>query len=176
TGGPGALVEVLSALPASPPAPVVVLLHIDAAFAVPFADWLTTASGRTVTVARHGEPLQAGRILFAPPDRHLTVAGRRVTLVTSPPRHHCRPSIDVLFESVAAEYGDAAVAAVLTGMGRDGAAGLLDIRRAGGRTIAQDEATSVIWGMPREAIALGGAESVLPLDQIGPAIARLVTP
>jgi two-component system chemotaxis response regulator CheB len=94
-------------------------------------------------------------------------------LTRDPERHSCRPSVDVLFESLAREYGSSALGCLLTGMGRDGAAGLLDIRRAGGLTIAQDEATSVVYGMPREAMLVGAVERVLPLPDIGPALAML---
>jgi two-component system chemotaxis response regulator CheB len=112
---------------------------------------------------------------MAPPGFHLTVRGGRLRMTKDPERHSCRPSIDVLFESLALEYGASTVACLLTGMGRDGAAGLLEIKRAGGHTIAQDEATSVVYGMPREAVMLGAADRVLPLVEIGPAIAQLVT-
>ena len=94
-------------------------------------------------------------------------------LTGDPERHSCRPSVDVLFESVAREYASGAAACLLTGMGRDGASGLLEVRRAGGFTIAQDEATSVVYGMPREAVLLGAAERVLPVDEIGPVLAAL---
>ena len=97
----------------------------------------------------------------------------RLWLTDDPERHSCRPSVDVLFESVALELGDQAAACILTGMGKDGAAGLLAIRQAGGTTLAQDEATSVVFGMPREAILLGAAGRVLPLDQIAPALTAL---
>ena len=117
--------------------------------------------------------MRAGEVIMAPPDVHLSTRGGRVRLTADPERHSCRPSVDVLFESIASEYGTAAVACLLTGMGRDGAAGLLQVRRAGGVTIAQDEATSVVYGMPREAVLLGAAESVLPLSDIGPALTAL---
>ena len=93
-----------------------------------------------------------------------------------PERHFCRPSVDVLFESIAREFGSSSAACLLTGMGRDGATGLLDIRRAGGLTIAQDEGTSVVYGMPREAVLLGAADHILPLGEIGPALAALAVP
>jgi two-component system chemotaxis response regulator CheB len=115
-----------------------------------------------------------GQVIMAPPGRHLSVAGGRLHLSADPPRHSCRPSVDVLFESLAVERGAEVVACLLTGMGRDGAAGLLAIRRAGGFTLAQDEATSVIYGMPREAVLLDAAQVVLPLDEIGPQIAKLL--
>ena len=113
---------------------------------------------------------------MAPRGRHLVVRDGRLRLTADPERHSCRPSVDVLFESVAAEYGASAAACLLTGMGRDGARGLLAIRRAGGVTIAQDEATSVVYGMPREAVLLGAAQQVLPLGEIGPASPRLTAP
>ena len=113
---------------------------------------------------------------MASPGRHLVVEGGRLRVHAGPERHACRPSVDVLFESVAREYGPAGAAVLLTGMGRDGAAGLLAVRQAGGRTIAQDEATSVVFGMPGEAVRLGAAERVLPLDRIGPAILHLSRP
>ena len=172
TGGPGALAEVIAAIPARESPPIVVVLHIGPAFAVAFADWLGSQTNRRVRVAQDRDPLEG--VICAPPDRHLVVEEGRVRLVDAPPRHHCLPSVDVLFESVAQAYADRAAAALLTGMGRDGASGLLAIRGAGGATIAQDEATSVVYGMPREAVACGAAEQVLPLAEIGPALARLV--
>ena len=116
-----------------------------------------------------------GRVVMAPPDVHLVVRNGRLRLTRDPERHSCRPAIDILFESLASEYGAAAAACLLTGMGRDGASGLLDIRRAGGLTIAQDEMTSVVYGMPREAVLVGGAQRVLPLAEIGTAIAALAS-
>jgi two-component system chemotaxis response regulator CheB len=110
---------------------------------------------------------------MAPPDSHLVLCQGKLRLTQDPERHSCRPSIDVLFESFAQELGAGGAGCLLTGMGRDGAAGLLAIRRAGGRTIAQDEATSVVFGMPREAILLGAAEQVLPLHQIAPRLGVL---
>jgi two-component system chemotaxis response regulator CheB len=110
---------------------------------------------------------------MAPPDRHLLVQDGRFRLTSDPERHSCRPSVDVLFESVAREYGPSTIACLLTGMGRDGAAGLLAIRQSGGSTMAQDEATSVVYGMPREAALLGAAERILPLDGIAPTLVRL---
>jgi len=110
---------------------------------------------------------------MAVPGRHLIVRQRRLRLTDDPERHSCRPSVDVLFESVAREVGGQAAGCLLTGMGRDGAEGLRAIREAGGPTIAQDEATSVVFGMPREAVRLGAAERVLPLPQIAPALTAL---
>jgi two-component system chemotaxis response regulator CheB len=170
TGGPPALAQVIEALP--PDLPIVVILHIGDQFAVAFTDWLSTRIGRPVKLAADGLPLDNG-VWFAPPNHHLLVHNRAFKLSSAPPRHSCQPSIDVLFESIAVSHGDRAVAALLTGMGRDGATGLLAIRKAGGQTIAQDQTTSVIYGMPREAALLGAALHVLPLDQIGPFIHKL---
>jgi two-component system chemotaxis response regulator CheB len=175
TGGPGAIVDILRALPNSFRLPILLVLHIGEPFGQAFAEWLDGQTGRPVAFAVDGEPLSgaSGRVIMAPPSRHLVVRADRLHLTRDPERHSCRPSVDVLFESVARELGAGAAACLLTGMGRDGAAGLSDIRRAGGTTIAQDEATSVVFGMPREAILLGAAERVLPLDAIAPALAAL---
>jgi two-component system chemotaxis response regulator CheB len=173
TGGPAALVDVFAAIPASFSLPILIVLHIGAAFAAGFAEWLGGQASRRITCATDGDPLAPGTVLFAPPDRHLIVRDGRVRLVSEPPRNHCKPSVDVLFESLALDYGSRAAGCLLTGMGRDGATGLLAMRRAGSFTIAQDEATSVVYGMPREAVACGAAERVLPLHEIGRMIASL---
>jgi two-component system chemotaxis response regulator CheB len=170
TGGPSAILEVLAGLPKSFPIAIIVVLHVDPAFAVSFTDWLSTRSGRTVRIAEEGAIPQAGQVMFAPPHKHLTLVAGRARLVDSAPRHHCRPSIDVLFESLAADRGASTLAVLLTGMGRDGALGMLAIRRAGGHTIAQDEQTSIVYGMPREAALIGAADRVLALPEIGFAI------
>ena len=178
TGGPAAALEVFRALPPDLPVAVLFVLHINAQFAHAFADWLATQTPWPARFPSDGEPLAAavGSIIFAPPDRHLLLRNGCLVLSDAPERHSCRPSIDVLFESIATEAGPSAAAALLTGMGRDGASGLLSIRRAGGQTIAQDEATSVVYGMPREAAANGAAARILPLNEIGPALARIVRP
>ena len=170
TGGPAAIVEVLRALPANPPVPVLFVLHINEPFGSAFADWLDRQTQVRVALATDGELLTPGRVLMAPPDRHMIVDNRRIRLTREAERHSCRPSIDVLFESVARVYGPRVIGCLLTGMGRDGAKGLREMRDAGGFTIAQDEASSVVFGMPREAIALGGAERVLALPDIGSAL------
>jgi two-component system chemotaxis response regulator CheB len=175
TGGPGALVHVLRALPSSYAIPVLLVLHIGEPFALAFAEWLTSRIGRKVSYARGGEKLSAiaGQVVMAPPDWHLIVRDGQLRLNQDAERHSCRPSVDVLFESLARECGPRAAACLLTGMGRDGASGLLELRTAGALTIAQDEATSVVYGMPREAALLGAAELVLPLEEIGSTVARL---
>ena len=171
TGGPGAIMAVLKQLPGSLRTPLFLVIHIGEPFGSAFAEWLDGQTEHRVTFARDGQKVPGGEVLMAPPDRHLVIRGGRAWLTTDAERHSCRPSVDVLFESLAAEYGNRVLAALLTGMGRDGAAGLMKIRQAGGLTIAQDEASSVVWGMPREAVLLGAAERVLPLDAIGPALA-----
>jgi len=177
TGGPAAILEVLRALPSPFPLPVLFVLHIGEPFGAAFAEWLDGQSGIRVSYAQDGDLVsaKAGRVTMARPDSHLVVKNGRLRLTQDAVRHSCRPSVDVLFESAAREYGPSAIACLLTGMGRDGAAGLLEVRRAGGFTIAQDEETSVVYGMPREAVILGGAEQVLPLLQIGPALSALAT-
>jgi two-component system, chemotaxis family, protein-glutamate methylesterase/glutaminase len=175
-GGPRAIVAILRSLEAELPIPVLVVLHLGEQFGHAFAEWLQTETSHRVTYAQHGELLASigGKVVLAPPGRHLLVRGGRLHLTSEVERHSCRPSIDVLFESLARDCGAETLAGLLTGMGRDGAAGLLEIKKAGGYTISQDEASSVVYGMPREAVALGAAECVLPLAEIGPAIARLL--
>lgn len=176
TGGPGAVLEILRSLPERFPIPILLVIHLGRPFATSFAEWLDGQSPLRVSYARDGETLPKvgeGRIVMAPPDHHLVVHHGRLTLTDAPERHSCKPSVDVLFESLAAELGASCVACLLTGMGRDGADGLLAIRRAGGTTLAQDEATSVVFGMPREAILLGAVERVLPLQQFAPTLRML---
>jgi two-component system chemotaxis response regulator CheB len=178
TGGPGAIVELLRGLSPQVQVPVLLVLHINEPFGSAFADWLDAQTPRRVAYARGGESLAelAGRVAIAPPDRHLVLRQGRLCLTQEPERHSCRPSVDTLFESVALDGAATAAGCLLTGMGRDGAAGLLALRRAGGVTIAQDEATSVVYGMPREAALLGAAVHILPLREIGPALSALASP
>jgi two-component system, chemotaxis family, protein-glutamate methylesterase/glutaminase len=175
TGGPAAIVDVLRGLPPLS-VPLLLVMHIDEPFGAAFADWLDGQTSHRVLYARDGELLRAvgGRVLMAPPEKHLILAGGRLHLTTTAPRHSCRPSVDVLFESLASECGASVLACLLTGMGRDGAAGLLALRRAGSYTIAQDEATCVVYGMPREAVQLGAAERVLPIGDIGRTLGELL--
>jgi two-component system, chemotaxis family, protein-glutamate methylesterase/glutaminase len=175
TGGPGALVDVLRGLPAEFSLPVLIVLHMNEPFAAAFAEWLDGQTQRKVINPTDGMRVAdgAGRVMLAPGGCHLIVRDGRLRLTLGPERHSCRPSVDVLFESVAAEYGAAAAACLLTGMGKDGALGLLKIREAGGTTIAQDERTSVVYGMPREAVKLGAAQMVFGIEEIGPRLAAL---
>jgi two-component system chemotaxis response regulator CheB len=110
---------------------------------------------------------------MAPPDSHLIVRDGRLRITHDPERHSCRPSVDVLFESVAAEFGPTAAGFLLTGMGRDGASGLLEMRRAGAFTVAQDQATSVVYGMPQQAALLNAAARIVPLSEVGPLMTSL---
>jgi two-component system, chemotaxis family, protein-glutamate methylesterase/glutaminase len=176
TGGPAAVRHILRGLPAAFPLPILLVIHLGDGFGAAFAEWLDGVSPLRVSCAREGEPLPPpgrGRVIMAPPDAHLVLRHGALRLSREPERHFCRPSVDVLFESVARELGPSAIACLLTGMGRDGAAGLLAVRRAGGMCLAQDEATSVVYGMPREAALLGAADRVLPLPDLAGAILQL---
>ena len=177
TGGPAALTELLRTLPRNFPTPVLCVQHIAASeqFAVAFSDWLAGQTSRNVRYAVDGTPISrcAGQILLAPPDRHLFVRDQLLRLSTSPPRHSCRPSVDVLFESVAEEFGPSAAGCLLTGMGRDGATGLLQMRARGAVTFAQDEGSCTVYGMPREAALIGAAQHVLPPARIAGRLGEL---
>jgi two-component system chemotaxis response regulator CheB len=178
TGGPGALTKLLLTLPPGFRPPVLCVQHIAASepFAVAFSDWLAGQTGRRVSYARDGVRLEelSGQVVLAPPDRHLLVRDGALALTAGPPRHSCRPSVDVLFESVADDIGAASVGCLLTGMGRDGAAGLLRLRRAGAVTFAQDEASCVVYGMPKEAATIGAAAHVLSPERIAARLSELV--
>jgi two-component system chemotaxis response regulator CheB len=175
TGGPAAVVSVLTSLPADFRLPVLLVLHVSDTFGLAIANWLKGVTRRRVRLATHGEPVSdlGGQVIMAPPGQHLVVRNGRLGLNRDRERYSCRPSVDVLFESLAEEADSRVAACLLTGMGKDGAAGLLQIHRSGGITIAQDEATSVVFGMPGEAVRLGAAQYVLPIDQIGPTLSRL---
>jgi two-component system chemotaxis response regulator CheB len=169
TGGVEALREVLGRFSADCP-PTLIVQHVSARFAPAIARTLDEVSAARVVLAEPGMRLQPGHVYFAPgDDRHMTVMGStelRIELRAGKPVSGHLPSIDVLFDSVAALRSARAVGILLTGMGSDGAQGLLSIARSGGRTIAQDEASSVVFGMPRAAIALGAAQVVAPLAQV----------
>lgn len=179
TGGPGALTTLLRALPSGFRTPVLCVQHIAASepFAVAFSDWLGDQVGRRVSYARDGVPVDelAGQVMLAPPDRHLLVRNGALVLSSMAPRHSCRPSVDVLFESVAEQFGAASAGCLLTGMGRDGATGLLQLRAKGAVTYAQDEASCVVYGMPREATLIGAAAYVLPPALIAARLGELVS-
>jgi two-component system chemotaxis response regulator CheB len=170
------VVEILSKLPSDFPIPILLVIHIGEAFSRYLAEWIDSHSALRVSYAVEGERLPGfgqGRVIMAPPDRHLELGSGRLHLSSGPERHSCRPSVDVLFESIAADMGNRSIACLLTGMGKDGAEGLLAIRNSGGFTIAQDASSSVVFGMPQEAIRLRAAERVLPLGEIGPMLLQL---
>jgi two-component system chemotaxis response regulator CheB len=176
TGGPQALREILSNLPAVFPAPVVCVQHIGGDFLSGMLKWLAEVSPLPMRKAAQGEVPQAGVVYFAPEEAHLEFDDRgRFALSAAPPCDGHRPSATVTLQAAARRFGAGAVGVLLTGMGRDGAEGMVDIAAAGGVTIAQDEASSVVYGMPREAVALGAVQHVLPLEQIAPALAALAS-
>ncbi len=171
TGGPQALATVLRALPASPPFATLIVQHMDESFLPGLAHWLSGQSGRQVQLARSGDCPAAGSVLLAGEARQMVVLNRGVVCYAEgPPDLLHRPSVDVLFESLAASQVSAGTAVLLTGMGRDGARGMLALRKRGWTTIAQDKATSVVWRMPGAAAELDAASSVLPLAAIAPAV------
>jgi two-component system chemotaxis response regulator CheB len=175
TGGPAALHRILTILPADFPVPILVVQHISRGFAPGFAGWLDKASPLRVKMAEEGEALRPATVYVAVDDHHLCLsASRRIHLSTAPAVGGFRPSATVLFESVAAAFGGNALAVILTGMGRDGVDGLRAIRRAGGRTVAESEATAVIYGMPAAAVHAGLADFILPLDEVCAAVAGLL--
>ncbi|MFM8706087.1 MAG: chemotaxis response regulator protein-glutamate methylesterase [Planctomycetia bacterium] len=178
TGGLDALRTVLGSLPAGLP-PIAVVQHISGHFSKIVAERLDSVSALDVREAEEGMPLLPGTCVIAPGEQHLVVertAGQfRAKLLQSPPVHHCRPAVDVLFRSAAEAAGQHVVAALMTGMGSDGAMGMGIIRKAGGTTIAEHESTCVVYGMPRAAIELGVVDQVVPLPRIAAAIVAAAT-
>jgi two-component system chemotaxis response regulator CheB len=175
TGGPSTLMKLMPQFRAGFPAALLVVQHMPGCFTAQFAEQLASVSQIPVKHAVHGEELRAGHAYVCPGDCHLRVAPPgRIVLDAGPHIAGYRPSIDVTLESVAALAGANAVAAILTGMGNDGARGVLAIRQNGGLVLAQDETTSVIFGMPSEAIRSGAVHQVLPLEQIAAAVNRRV--
>jgi len=175
TGGPAALRELLAELPATAPAPVLVVQHISAGFEEGLAEWLAGDLRRDVQVAHNGEIPRPGVVRLAPPGSHLRLlAGGVVTLdAVRPPRGGHRPSVDELFESCADTFPTATAGVLLTGMGADGAAGLAALRRAGGLTMVQDEASSAVFGMPRVALEAGASDVALSPRELGRALAAI---
>ncbi|HEY3081077.1 MAG TPA: chemotaxis-specific protein-glutamate methyltransferase CheB [Chloroflexota bacterium] len=173
TGGPPALQQILSALPADFAPPVLVVQHIAPGFEAGLAVWLQGQCALPVELAAPGRPLDRPGIVLARSGQHLVAQGGALSLTHDPPVGGHRPSATVLFQAIAREYGPRAVGVLLTGMGEDGAAGLRDLKRRGATTIAQDEASSVVFGMPGAAIALGVADHVLPPPSIGPLLVAL---
>jgi two-component system chemotaxis response regulator CheB len=174
TGGPPALARILAGLPVGFPAAILVVQHIATGFEVGLVHWLARQTPLTVKLAEHGEPLRTGTVYLAPERRHLTALVGTVFLDDGPAVRGFRPSGTTLLQALAREYGPAATGVILTGMGDDGADGLRSVREAGGGTIAQGQGSCVVFGMPREAIERGAAAETLELEEIAPALVRLV--
>ncbi len=176
TGGPTALGAILPQLPAGFHLPILVVQHMPPLFTRLLAERLHSTCQLAVEEASQGQSVDAGKMLIAPGDFHMKVAGNggavHVNLDQSPPQNSCRPAVDALFSSVAEVYGGAVIAVVLTGMGQDGLRGAQILKAQGASVLAQDEASSVVWGMPGAVVNAGIADSVLPLDQVVPEILR----
>ncbi len=175
TGGPLALQSLLTSFPADFPLPIICVQHISLGFLQGLIDWLAESCHLSIQIAPAGERPKPGNIYFPPERQHLELnpQGRFVHSKLPPVDGH-RPSVTTSFKSIAQFYGRRTIGVLLTGMGRDGADGMKAISDAGGLTIAQDEATSVVFGMPKEAIALGAANHVLPIQSIGPTVLKVV--
>jgi len=172
TGGPKAIADLLLPLPHDWNVATLIVQHVDMAFAPGLAKWLGDRTGRNVGVAEHGQQPTAGDVLVAGTNDHIRLSHRRTLEYVAEPRDvYFRPSVDVFFESVAEHWPQTGVAALLTGMGRDGARGLGRLRARGWHTLAQDQATSIVWSMPKAAIDAGAAVETLPIERM-PAVIR----
>lgn len=175
TGGPAALATILRGLSAQFPLPILIVQHITNGFASGLAEWLSHQTDLRVVLAGHGDAVLAGTVLLAPDDYHLEVNVQGVVELSKQPAYRgLRPSANYLFQSLARAYGAHAAGVILTGMGDDGCDGLEPLRAAGGLTIAQDEPSCVVYGMPREAVARNVVNHVLPLDQIAPLLNQFI--
>jgi two-component system chemotaxis response regulator CheB len=179
TGGPNALAAIIPHIPGNLPVPIVLVQHMPPLFTRFLAERLNSQSALEVREAGGGEELLPGTVYLAPGDYHMVVERKGTRIVTAltqaPPENSCRPSVDVLFRSVSETYRSAVLAVVLTGMGQDGLRGCEDIKRCGGSVFVQDEATSVVWGMPGFVARAGLADRVLPLADVAPELVRRVT-
>jgi two-component system, chemotaxis family, protein-glutamate methylesterase/glutaminase len=173
TGGPGALVQLLGALGSAFPLPILLVQHMTGSFLEGFASWLEDVTPFPVAIVNDGSIPAPGVLHMAPADRHLRLDAGRLRLDTGNPISFQRPSGTVLFQSMARDLAADALGVLLTGMGDDGASGLLDIRRSGGYTIAEDESTAAVYGMPASAVLLGAVCESLPLPAIGPRVLEL---
>lgn len=171
TGGPNALGQILPTIPAGFPLPVLVVQHMPPLFTTMLAERLNTTCALQAKEAADGDRIQPGHIYIAPGDFHMRVSttggNPRLRLDSGPPMNSCRPAVDALWLSLAEAYGSAVTALILTGMGQDGLRGATALRACGARILAQDEASSVVWGMPGAVVQAGLADAVLPLNQIG---------
>lgn len=175
TGGPVAVKTVLSALPSDFPVGIAVVQHIEARFADGYARWLDGECPLSVRVATEGALPTGGTVIVAPGDEHLLIGNGRVVLDDGPKVGNHRPAVDRLFETAALSFGNRLVGVLLTGMGRDGAAGCVAIREHGGFTVVQDEATSFIYGMPKAAAERGGASVVKPIEEIAALLQKVAS-
>ena len=174
TGGPPALAKILGALPANFPLPILLVQHMGAPFMEGFASWLNGLVSLEVRLAQDQEIPAPGRVYVAPGDRHLLLSSAgTLKLSAEPPLGNQRPSATMLFQSMAHSLGRRGLGVILTGMGEDGAQGLVELRQAGGYAVAEDESTAVVYGMPAAAARMGGVNVSLPLDMIAPRILRL---
>jgi len=174
-GGPAAVAEVLRHLPASFPVPIVVVQHVDQQFAKGLADWLAGQTSLRVRLAEAGDRPTPGSVLLAGTDNHLVLdESGRLAYTRTPADSSYRPSVDVFFKSVSRYWQGDVVAMLLTGMGRDGAEGLRILHAEGHHTIAQDQASSAVYGMPKAAVELNAATEILPRDKIGPRLTNIV--
>jgi two-component system chemotaxis response regulator CheB len=174
TGGPAALVQLLSALGPTFPLPILLVQHMTASFIHGFASWLDGVSPFRTRIVNDGCTPLAGTLHMAPAERHMRLDSGQLRLDTGDPISFQRPSGTALFRSMARELGPAALGVLLTGMGDDGASGLLDIRRSGGYTIAEDESTAVVYGMPAAAVRMGAVCESLPLPAIAARVLELL--
>lgn len=172
TGGPKVVMKILKELPADRDASIVIVQHIASGFAAGFAEWINAESAFLVRLAKDGDHLERGVALVAPSDQHMEIRNGRVVLTDTPQINGCRPSIDNLFFSLAKENAQSVIGVLLTGMGKDGAEGLLALKEGGAHTIAQDEASCAVYGMPKVAAELGGVREVQPAIKIAAAITR----
>lgn len=173
TGGPQAVMKIVRSLPAGFDASIFIVQHIASGFAYGFAQWLNRESNIPVRLAKDGDVFLPGTALVAPSNYHMTVSDGKIKLTKDHPVNSCRPSIDVLFKSLALEHGGTVVGVLLSGMGKDGADGLTQIRKQGGMTIAQDEKSCAVFGMPKAAIAMDAVDMIVPLGDIPQTISRL---
>ncbi|MGA1822029.1 MAG: protein-glutamate methylesterase/protein-glutamine glutaminase [Thermoplasmatota archaeon] len=174
TGGPKALLEVISSLPRDLPAAVLIVQHMPEGFTQSLAERLNWQSSLEVKEAQDGDRVRSGLVYIAPGNRHMEVDGKHIRLTDGARVNHVRPSADVLMESVAVHYGPNALGVLMTGMGQDGAAGIRAIKRKGGRTIAQDESSCAVFGMPKAAIELRSVDEVEPIEKIAQKIISML--
>ncbi len=175
-GGPNTVLHVLQHLPPNFPAPILLVQHITPGFTEGLAEWLSRESPIPVQVAKTGDAIKPGRVLLAPGDVHMAVRGGMVDLTDGDPINNCKPAIDVLFQSAADYYKERVNSVVLTGMGTDGAGGSQHVKRCRGTTIAQNQETCVVYGMPRAAVELGVVDQVLAITDVPKELVRLAAP